>query len=132
MGNTLSEIRKNVSNRNHVPSHLKPTKKKRKPKEPKEKEKKDKVSNPISRVPLKNPAPRIVSVADEDDILVGSGPRGAFRWFKGRRYINHADQGDMNNQFMPNDQLELDRIRVLAFIIRWVLRGYCILCTHIH
>lgn len=33
---------------------------------------------------------------DEDDfeqaIVVGSGPRGAFRWFKGRRYINYAKE----------------------------------------
>lgn len=27
---------------------------------------------------------------EEDTVLVGSGPRGAFRWFKGRRYLNYA------------------------------------------
>lgn len=62
-------------------------------------------------------------LAEEETVLVGSGPRSAFRWFKGRRYLNYASQRGLDNSLLPNDQLELDRMRVLAFIIRWAFKG---------
>ncbi|KAG1323495.1 hypothetical protein G6F62_009631 [Rhizopus arrhizus] len=63
---------------------------------------------------------------DEDELeLIGSGPRGAFRWLKGRRFLNHTSQS-----ILPNDQIELDRARVQAFILRWVFGGNTIASIH--
>ncbi|CAO3578873.1 unnamed protein product [Absidia cylindrospora] len=45
------------------------------------------------------------------------GPKNAFQWFEGRRYHNQDDS------ILPNDERELDRLRVLNYILRWALEG---------
>ncbi|KAI8338665.1 hypothetical protein BC941DRAFT_478757 [Chlamydoabsidia padenii] len=45
------------------------------------------------------------------------GPKNAFQWFEGRRYQNQDDL------LLPNDQRELDRLRVLNYILRWAFEG---------
>ncbi|KAI9281021.1 hypothetical protein BY458DRAFT_499343 [Sporodiniella umbellata] len=46
------------------------------------------------------------------------GPSGAFLWLKGRRFFNKTSPS-----LLPNDQLELDRARVQAYILRWAFGG---------
>ncbi|KAI8065553.1 hypothetical protein BC940DRAFT_334599 [Gongronella butleri] len=46
-----------------------------------------------------------------------AGPMNAFEWFNGRRYPKQM------GLMMPNDQQELDRIRVLNYILRWAFQG---------
>ncbi|ORZ11903.1 hypothetical protein BCR42DRAFT_97856 [Absidia repens] len=45
------------------------------------------------------------------------GAKNAFQWFEGRRYQNQDDL------ILPNDQRELDRLRVLNYILRWAFEG---------
>jgi hypothetical protein len=83
MGTNYSNLKNQFSSKK-VPKHLRPGKQKRRPKDP----------------PLE-PKQSFVKVlihdddaefAEEETALVGSGPRGAFRWFKGRRYLNYVKQ----------------------------------------
>lgn len=43
-----------------------------------------------------------------------------------KNYIINKKGGLLGNGVLPNDQLELDRLRVLSFIIRWVFEGFVI------
>ncbi|CAO3615454.1 unnamed protein product [Cunninghamella blakesleeana] len=45
------------------------------------------------------------------------GPKIAYEWFEGRPFQNQT------GLFMPNDQRELDRLRVLNYILRWCFQG---------
>ncbi|CAO3626258.1 unnamed protein product [Mucor fragilis] len=133
MGNSQSDIKHPFGSRN-IPKHLKPLKKKKKSKKPGSSYNSSKENLPAAVAPL--PAPPLpilllntssigddAHLAGEETDFVGSGPRGAFRWFKGRRYLNHAEEDGLDKNLLPNDQLELDRMRVLAFIIRWAFKG---------
>ncbi|KAI8340629.1 hypothetical protein BC941DRAFT_348323 [Chlamydoabsidia padenii] len=50
-------------------------------------------------------------------IINNECPKSAFQWFEGRRYQNQDDA------ILPNDQRELDRLRVLNYILRWAFEG---------
>ncbi|ORZ25748.1 hypothetical protein BCR42DRAFT_14064 [Absidia repens] len=50
-------------------------------------------------------------------VIDHDGPKSAFQWFEGRRYHNQDDS------ILPNDERELDRLRVLNYILRWALEG---------
>ncbi|KAI8332733.1 hypothetical protein EDC96DRAFT_451477 [Choanephora cucurbitarum] len=136
MGNSQSDTRTMYSTRSHVPNHLKPIKNKKKDirqksanvaKDEEEQKKQEALQKPLP--PILNIPAVIVNdtetaeFADELASYAGSGPRGAFHWFKGRRYINHDNDSGLDKNLLPNDQLELDRQRVLSFIIRWAFRG---------
>ncbi|KAK4515850.1 uncharacterized protein ATC70_010808 [Mucor velutinosus] len=130
MGNSQSDIKHSFGSRN-IPKHLKPLKKKKKSKKSSNSSNVN-LSAAVAAPPIP-PLPILLlnTSSNEDDVhlageeadFVGSGPRGAFRWFKGRRYLNHAEEDGLNKNLLPNDQLELDRMRVLAFIIRWAFKG---------
>ncbi|KAL0139208.1 hypothetical protein V8B55DRAFT_1521864 [Mucor lusitanicus] len=133
MGNNQSDIKHPFGSRT-IPKHLKPLKKKKKPKKPSSTYSSSRENLPAAAQPPPVPPLPIlllntssngddVQLAGEETDFVGSGPRGAFRWFKGRRYLNHAEEDGLNKNLLPNDQLELDRMRVLAFIIRWAFKG---------
>ncbi|ORZ01650.1 hypothetical protein BCR43DRAFT_187350 [Syncephalastrum racemosum] len=51
--------------------------------------------------------------------LAGPGPKGAFRWYRGRRYTQLTDK----LYPLPNDQTEQDRLRVLHYIFRWAFES---------
>jgi hypothetical protein len=106
MGNSHSDINP-FSSRKHIPKHLRPAKKKKPFKKPVCTQ--DRSSDDIQKKAVVFEVPAIknskISNDDDDDreeeeedmaedetILVGSGPRGAFRWFKGRRYLNYAQE----------------------------------------
>ncbi|KAL9543450.1 hypothetical protein MBANPS3_008109 [Mucor bainieri] len=133
MGNNQSDIKHPFGSRN-IPKHLKPLKKKKKPQKASSTYSSSRENLPAAVAPPPVPPLPIlllktssngddVHLAGEETDFVGSGPRGAFRWFKGRRYLNHAEEDGLNKNLLPNDQLELDRMRVLAFIIRWAFKG---------
>ncbi|CAO0795362.1 unnamed protein product [Mucor circinelloides] len=134
MGNNQSDIKNPFGSRN-IPKHLKPLKKKKKSKKLGSTYSSSRENLPEAAVASVSPPPLPILLlntsSNEDDVhlageetdFVGSGPRGAFRWFKGRRYLNHAEEDGLNKNLLPNDQLELDRMRVLAFIIRWAFKG---------
>jgi hypothetical protein len=119
MGNSYSDIKSTFSQKQRIPKHLKPMNSKRKKKRQQMSAKEagsasptpparandlfvvnskgDKVVNERIKAPVVLPkAPKVLiygddsDFADEETVLVGSGPRGAFRWFKGRRYLNYA------------------------------------------
>ncbi|KAI8057531.1 uncharacterized protein B0P05DRAFT_478878 [Gilbertella persicaria] len=133
MGNSHSDIKSTFSSK-HVPEHLKPIKKKkhRRPRSVnyivEEDENELKKQKALQKPVIMDIPTVVIDNVDEEDLaegeasLVGSGPRGAFRWFKGRRYINHHEKV-LDKNLLPNDQLELDRLRVLSFIIRWAFRS---------
>ncbi|KAI8090551.1 hypothetical protein BDF21DRAFT_333554 [Thamnidium elegans] len=123
MGSNYSSLKESFTCSKHVPKHLQPTK---------QKKSKPKVDN-RSTSDINIVTPKIIIHGEDDDqfaeetVMVGSGPRGAFRWFKGRRYLNYAkDGGLLDNSLLPNDQLELDRMRVLSYIMRWAFKGHVI------
>lgn len=112
MGNNSSSL----FSTKQVPKHLKPLKKKKKSKPQQEigqaivnhkPSHKDYIRDQNGKKIILNPllAPPLIKInemsfdnkddaelAQEETILVGSGPRSAFRWFKGRRYLNYATQ----------------------------------------
>ncbi|KAG0173245.1 hypothetical protein DFQ28_010262 [Apophysomyces sp. BC1034] len=55
------------------------------------------------------------------DPMFGPGPLGSFRWFKGRRFHNHIKKGAFYP--LPNDKTELDRMKVLFYLMRWAFEG---------
>lgn len=119
MGNSQSDIKSRLSTRG-LPKHLRPL-------PAKKLEKLKKLDQRYSRQQPSSTENKQVKFRDfmgemkedEDELeLIGSGPRGAFRWLKGRRFLNHTSQS-----ILPNDQIELDRARVQAFILRWVFGG---------
>lgn len=79
------------------------------------------------------------------DLIIGDGPRGAFLWLQGRRYNYNAETAsihteeacasmqliiiiiiiNMQNSLypLPNDQKELDRLRVFYYLLRWAFGG---------
>jgi hypothetical protein len=110
MGNSYSDMNP-FSSGKHIPKHLKPSKRKKKPLTKPTSIKEDvKLSDrnlaPKKAVIFQLPSAatnaastsRLLSGDDDDELaeegtaLVGSGPRGAFRWFKGRRYLNYAQE----------------------------------------
>lgn len=110
MGNGQSDIKSRLSY-NTLPKHLRPL-------PPKKLDKLKKLNKQYSQktqVPSEIPDfyEHLEKQSQND-----SGPRGAFRWLKGRRFFNHT-----SSCLLPNDQLELDRSRVQAFILRWVFGG---------
>ncbi|CAO3671724.1 unnamed protein product [Rhizopus stolonifer] len=110
MGNGQSDIKSRLSY-NTLPKHLRPL-------PPKKLDKLKKLNKQYSQktqVPAEIPDfyGHLEKQSQND-----SGPRGAFRWLKGRRFFNHT-----SSCLLPNDQLELDRSRVQAFILRWVFGG---------
>ncbi|ORX50123.1 hypothetical protein DM01DRAFT_1337793 [Hesseltinella vesiculosa] len=46
-----------------------------------------------------------------------AGPKDAYAWFQGRRFTNQT------GMLLPVDQPELDRLRVLNYILRWAFQG---------
>lgn len=95
MGSNYSSLKNSFSSKS-VPKHLQPSKPKRKKEEKSsvDNEKKQMSENDNKHV---NKPDMFMFDDYEDqftqqDILKGSGPRSAFRWFKGRRYLNHAKQ----------------------------------------
>lgn len=102
MGNNQSDIKHPFGSRT-IPKHLKPLKKKKKPKKPSSTYSSSRENLPAAAQPPPVPPLPIlllntssngddVQLAGEETDFVGSGPRGAFRWFKGRRYLNHAEE----------------------------------------
>lgn len=110
MGNNYSDL-KNPFSSKQVPKHLKPMKKKKKkvqigqaidtplPPPSKEANKPHPDKPAINRYEENRRKVEILfdnkddnEKAEEETVLVGSGPRSAFRWFKGRRYLNYASQ----------------------------------------
>lgn len=102
MGNSQSDIKHPFGSRN-IPKHLKPLKKKKKSKKPGSSYNSSKENLPAAVAPL--PAPPLpilllntssigddAHLAGEETDFVGSGPRGAFRWFKCLRYLNHSEE----------------------------------------
>lgn len=103
MGNNQSDIKNPFGSRN-IPKHLKPLKKKKKSKKLGSTYSSSRENLPEAAVASVSPPPLPILLlntsSNEDDVhlageetdFVGSGPRGAFRWFKGRRYLNHAEE----------------------------------------
>ncbi|CEI89233.1 hypothetical protein RMCBS344292_03599 [Rhizopus microsporus] len=123
MGNSQSDIKSRFSSRQHLPKHLRPLPAKKLEKLQKklneQQQGKSNSSDHKAFIAEDRPmrlAPRLRQ--EQDMALICSGPRGAFKWFKGRRYLDHS-----SNPLLPNDQLELDRSRVQTFILRWVFGG---------
>lgn len=87
MGSNYSNLKSHVSSKK-VPKHLRP--------------RKQKTPSKPDVVPIKKTFVKVVVNAEdkvmteEETILVGTGPRGAFRWFKGRRYLNYASEVKCN------------------------------------
>ncbi|KAI7889589.1 uncharacterized protein EV154DRAFT_514238 [Mucor mucedo] len=122
MGSNYSNLKHQLSPKK-VPKHLRPTKKKaaHKQKSTHKEAPAQAVKKAFVKVTVQN---EDNITTEEETVLVGTGPRGAFRWFKGRRYLNYVtEDGSIGTGILPNDQLELDRIRVLSFIIRWAFKG---------
>ncbi|KAI8379241.1 uncharacterized protein BYT42DRAFT_568172 [Radiomyces spectabilis] len=127
----------------HVPKHLRPIKPSRKLQRKWEAEKSEvkpdhneglpnqravtEEKEELRRIFRGLPQARTGPEIDEDneaifcksEAFLGSGPRGAFRWFKGRRY--QYQKGQLYPY--PNDDAELDRQRVLHYILRWAFEG---------
>lgn len=108
MGNNQSDIKNPFVSKN-IPKHLKPLKKKKKYKFKKpdstcSKKEKTPVTAAETAATKATPLPPPIlllnsnnnddslHLAGEETDFVGSGPRGAFRWFKGRRYLNYAEE----------------------------------------
>ncbi|KAG1471459.1 hypothetical protein G6F56_002106 [Rhizopus delemar] len=113
MGNSQSDTRSRFSHKQPLPKHLRPLTPK--------KQGKLKKGTPV---PSKEQPEEeflfrhILPQSQQDVEFIGSGPRGAFQWLKGRRYMNHE-----SHSILPNDSIELDRARVQSFILRWVYGG---------
>lgn len=101
MGSNYSSLKDSFTCSKHVPRHLQPTRQRKR--KPKAKNNSSESTSDISTV-----APQIIIHGEDDDqfaedtVMIGSGPRGAFRWFKGRRYLNYAK--DVNLFFLKKSK----------------------------
>ena len=81
------------SKKSQIPKHLKPIKPKKKPATTSTSSNNENTKlKPILNTPVSFDNLDDHELAEDETCLVGSGPRGAFRWFKGRRYLNYASQ----------------------------------------
>ncbi|KAI9245267.1 hypothetical protein BY458DRAFT_566879 [Sporodiniella umbellata] len=114
MGNSQSEMKSRFSHQQTLPKHLRPLTQKKQVKL----KKKASVSSKEQPPGDKFLFPHVLPKFEKKEEVPDSGPRGAFQWLKGRRYMNHESHG-----ILPNDSIELDRARVQSFILRWVYGG---------
>ncbi|KAI9307079.1 hypothetical protein BJ944DRAFT_262455 [Cunninghamella echinulata] len=73
----------------------------------------------VSEFALPDPT-RFSMINSQQDIMTindTDGPKIAYQWFEGRPFQNQT------GIFLPNDQRELDRLRVLNYILRWCFQG---------
>lgn len=89
MGSNYSNLKHQLSPKK-VPKHLRPNKQKT---THKQKTKRKEAPAPAIKTFVKVVIENEDNVTTEEEtVLVGTGPRGAFRWFKGRRYLNYAKE----------------------------------------
>ncbi|KAG2211641.1 hypothetical protein INT47_008738 [Mucor saturninus] len=95
MGSNYSNLKHQLSPKK-VPKHLRPTKQKavHKQKSTHKEAPAQAVKKAFVKVTVQN---EDNITTEEETVLVGTGPRGAFRWFKGRRYLNYVTE--VKNQF---------------------------------
>ncbi|KAG0181377.1 hypothetical protein DFQ28_000789 [Apophysomyces sp. BC1034] len=119
-----------LGNRYHIPKHLRPIKPSRKlqkkleqertnQKKPKHKSVPPQESNgELDRIFGRKKKNKSTDDDNEEDEHYGD-QSGAFRWHKGRRFINIEGV----RYPLPTDQSNLDRLRVEYYLCRWAFRG---------